>query len=144
MSSSYISPKKKQLVYERAFGCCEYCQCLADFVPDTLPIEHIIPESKNGSNEISNLALSCHGCNGSKYDKIRGVDPTTELNVSLFNPRLQKWREHFKWNDDFSEILGLTNIGRATIATLKMNRPNVVNLRFALYVIGYHPPKHTL
>lgn len=138
MSKSYISVKKKRIVYERAFGCCEYCQCVADFVPDTLPIEHIIPESKGGSNELDNLALSCHACNGSKYDKTNGIDLTTEISVPLFNPRLQQW------NENFSEIVALTATGRATLSTLKMNRPNIVNLRFALYVIGYHPPKHTL
>ena len=144
MSSSYVSSIKRKAVYERALGCCEYCQCVADFVPETLPIEHILPESKNGSNELDNLALSCHGCNGSKYDKTHGFDPTTENEVRLFHPRQDKWTKHFEWNEDFSEIIGLTPIGRATIITLKMNRPNVINLRFALYLIGYHPPKHTL
>lgn len=144
MSNSYISSKKRKIVYKRALGCCEYCQCVADFIPETLPIEHIIPESKNGSNELDNLALSCHGCNGSKYDKTHAFDPTTENKVPLFHPRKDKWIEHFQWNEDFSEILGLTPTGRATIITLKMNRPNVINLRFALYLIGYHPPKHTV
>ena len=106
-----------------------------------MPIEHIIPESKNGSNELENLALSCHGCNGSKYDKTHGFDPITEDEFPLFHPRLNKWITHFEWNEDFSEILGLTSTGRATINTLKMNRPNLINLRFALYIIGYHPPK---
>jgi 5-methylcytosine-specific restriction endonuclease McrA len=105
MSKSYISVKKKRIVHERAFGCCEYCQCIADFVPDTLPIEHIIPESKSGSNELDNLALACQACNGSKYDKIYGIDLTTEMREPLFNPRLQNWNEHFKWNEDFLKLL---------------------------------------
>lgn len=144
MSKSYVSVKKRRQVYKLAYGCCEYCQCIADFIPETLSIDHIIPESKNGSNELSNLALACQSCNGSKYDKIESIDSITEKKVSLFHPRKQKWNTHFKWSEDFSEIIGLTPVGRATISALRMNRPNVINLRHALYIIGYHPPKHTM
>jgi len=38
---------------------CAYCD--VNNVP--LEIEHIIPRSKNGSNSIRNLTLSCHKCN---------------------------------------------------------------------------------
>jgi hypothetical protein len=41
-------------------------------------------------------------------------------------------------------MVGLTPIGRATIARLELNRPNVVNLRRLLVAFQEHPPKETL
>ena len=38
------------------------------------------------------------------------------------------------------ELIGLTATGRATIATLQLNRAQVVNLRRVLSVVGKHPP----
>ncbi len=40
-------------------------------------------------------------------------------------------------------IIGVTPIGRTTVATLHLNREGVVNLRRLLVVTGKHPP-HSL
>jgi 5-methylcytosine-specific restriction endonuclease McrA len=43
---------------------CQYCQ---DKSKDpVLEIDHIIPESRGGSNRVSNLTLACHTCNQDK------------------------------------------------------------------------------
>jgi hypothetical protein len=57
------------------------------------------------------------------------IDPVTEQTVPLFHPQLQGWKEHFSWNEDASEIVGRTDIGRVTILTLKMNRPQLVRVQ---------------
>jgi hypothetical protein len=100
----------------------------------------IIPLEKGGKTTADNLALSCQGCNSHKHIKTEAVDPLTKRRVPLFHPRLQPWHEHFSWNRDFMLIIGVTPIGRATLAALRMNRPGVVNLREALYAVGKHPP----
>jgi hypothetical protein len=64
--------------------------------------------------------------------------------VSLYNPRQHQWREHFTWNADFTQMVGLTPTGRATIARLGLNRPNVINLRRLLVAFQEHPPEETL
>lgn len=53
---------------------------------------------------------------------------------------MNKWADHFVWNEDFSLIIGITPIGRATVETLQLNREGLVNLRKVLYPIGEHPP----
>ena len=55
-------------------------------------------------------------------------------------PHQQRWRDHFAWNEDATLIVGLTATGRATVAALKLNRPELVNLREVLYVTQKHPP----
>ena len=50
---------------------------------------------------------------------LSGRDSVTRRTVSLFNPRRHKWERHFRW--DGPRLVGRTPIGRATVATLKMN-----------------------
>ena len=103
-------------------------------------IEHIIPTSKGGQTNTNNLALACGGCNGYKYNKTEGVDPVNGVLVKLYNPRTDEWKEHFAWNDDHLEIMGITPTGRATVVTLKLNRKEVINLREINLLTGEHPP----
>jgi hypothetical protein len=81
-----------------------------------------LARSREGEDEIENLAFACLGCNGAKYNKIEAYDPATGAHVPLFHPRRQNWSDHFLWSDDELTMLGLTEIGRATIAALDLNR----------------------
>ncbi len=60
--------------------------------------------------------------------------------MPLFNPRQHSWSEHFIWSADGLLIIGLTPIGRATVATLVLNRERVINIRAADKAVGRHPP----
>lgn len=136
-----ITPHDRQLVAERAGYCCEYCRSQLKFSMDSFSVEHIVPRSQGGSDELSNLALSCQGCNNAKYIASEGTDPLTGQPAGLFHPRLQRWQEHFVWSHDFALIYGLTPRGRATVDKLQLNRAGVVNLRRVLHNVGEHPPK---
>ncbi len=85
-----------------------------------LEIEHIIPVAKGGDSSEANLWLSCPLCNRFKSDRTSAHDPDTGIEVPLFNPRTQRWSEHFRWSDDGIRVLGLTAIGRATVALLHL------------------------
>lgn len=137
-----IPKKLKQEIKRRAFGCCEYCQIPANYSPSPFPAEHIDPSSKGGTDASDNLAFACNGCNWFKGNKTEGIDPETGQTVPLFNPRQQLWFDHFDWEENSLNVIGLTPIGRATIVVLKLNREGVINLRFALMAIGKHPPSH--
>lgn len=143
MPESSISAATRRAVITRARGLCEYCQSRADHSTGYFAVEHIFPVSRGGPNDLDNLALACAGCNGHKYDKIEALDPVSKNVVSLFHPRRQEWNEHFEWSEDFTRVLGITPTGRATINALQMNRPGLVNLRRALYLLGKHPPDFT-
>ena len=106
-----------------------------------LEIEHIIPRSKGGSNDESNLWLACPLCNRYKGNKTTAVDPETGKAESLFNPRTQVWTEHFRWSEDGLRIRGLTSVGRATVAALHLSDdPDALQVRSYWVLAGWHPP----
>jgi hypothetical protein len=137
-----LSARLRRQVFDRAHGCCEYCLSQADFVPETFAIDHIIPVSQGGSDEPENLALACQGRNSRKYNTMQAVDPVDGEVVPLYHPRRNQWHDHFAWNWDYSEIVGTTPIGRATVEAIKLNRSGIVGLRRALFALGEQPPKH--
>lgn len=140
MPESKISPTLRAAVAERARKCCEYCRAQERYSPDSFSVEHILPISKGGSSDLSNLAFACQGCNNRKYISTKANDPVTQQSVALYHPRQQNWIGHFAWNENCSEVLGLTATGRATVNKLKLNRPGLVNLRKILYNLEEHPP----
>lgn len=138
--SNYVSKAKRREIFIRAQGCCEYCHSQDYYSPQPFSIEHVIPTKRGGGNELENLALACQGCNNYKADKIKGLDPQSRKLVPLFHPRRQQWDEHFAWNSDFTALIGVTPIGRATVKTLQLNRQRLVNLRRDFRAWGKHPP----
>jgi len=125
----------RSLVRRRAGDVCEYCrlpQSSSRFV--RFHIEHIISRQHNGPSEEGNLALACGYCNHHKGPNIAGLDPETGQLVPLFNPRRDRWSEHFQWND--LALVGLTPIGRATVELLAINDWQRVELRDNLQSLG--------
>lgn len=135
-----LTRRQREVVYQRARGCCEYCLSQVEYSPDPFSIEHIVPQSRAGTHELSNLALSCQGCNNRKFTATRAPDPVTGELAPLYHPRRDHWADHFAWSDDCLLLVGLTPTGRATIEKLALNRPGVVNLRRLLRLIQRHPP----
>jgi HNH endonuclease len=99
-----------------------------------------MPLSLGGEDDLENLALACFHCNRRKTNRLTAVDPQSNVETPLFNPRFQVWDEHFVWSTDGLLILGLTAVGRSTIATLALNRERVINIREADKAIARHPP----
>jgi hypothetical protein len=139
-SSKRPSPRLRREVIQRAQGRCEYCLSPHTYATQPFAADHIIPESKSGPTTLENLALAC-GCNLYKGNRTHAIDLQTGRRVPLFHPRRQKWKRHFAWSADFLHIVGRTQMGRATVEALRMNRPELVNLRRMLHRVGEHPPK---
>jgi hypothetical protein len=140
MPGERIPKAIRQIVAARANDQCEYCRCLGQFATEDFTIEHIKPQQAGGETTLENLAWSCVGCNSYKHSKLHSVDPETGQKEPLYNPRQQSWTEHFAWSDDFTQVIGKTPSGRATINALRLNRVGIVNLRRLLFMAGLHPP----
>jgi hypothetical protein len=115
-------------VWQRALGRCEYCRLHQDYEPFyRFHVEHIIAKQHGGSEQLNNLALACHHWNHRKGTNLAGIDPHTGRIVSLFHPRRQGWKRHFRLAG--VRLLGRTACGRATVVVLAMNAHDRVELR---------------
>lgn len=140
--SDTVSANVADRVRSAASNRCGYCLSPQRLVMARLEIEHIVPRSKGGSNDESNLWLSCPLCNRFKSDDTQWVDGLTGHVVSLFNPRTQRWSEHFQWTSDGLRIVGTTATGRATVALLHLaDDPDAIVVRSYWVEAGWHPPK---
>ncbi len=142
MTKPRIPQQLRRLVGQRAEGFCEYCLCPESCATQRHSIEHIQPQSLGGLSLADNLALSCQGCNGAKYNKTHALDSLTRQLAPLFHPRQHLWNEQFAWTPDCLRLIGLTPTGRATIEELELNRAGVMRLRRLLLLDGEHPPRH--
>lgn len=141
-----IADSTRQAVRERANYLCEYCHSPERLSANRFTIDHINPRSLEGSDDISNLALACRRCNERRYNFVTGIDPATQEIVPIFNPRSQKWTEHFVWLGGGVVIEGITPIGRATCVRMDLNDlryPEEDSIRATrqLWIkTGLHPP----
>nr|WP_245927647.1 HNH endonuclease [Aphanothece hegewaldii] len=62
-------------VRARANYLCEYCHSSEDASAALFEIDHLIPRSLGGSDELVNLALACQRCNRYRYNFVTGIDP---------------------------------------------------------------------
>lgn len=58
--------------------------------------------------------------------------------VPLFNPRSDKWSDHFGW--DGFQIVGLTPVGQSTVAALLLNHERRIKIRQAEALFALFPP----
>ncbi|MEM7112305.1 MAG: HNH endonuclease [Chloroflexota bacterium] len=144
MSRSYISRALRKQVRQLDNGRCAYCHTPTAITGAKLVIDHIVPESEGGQTILLNLCIACHACNQFKGSQTRAFDLLTGNWVPLFHPRQQKWRDHFRWSQDGSEMLGISEIGRGTIAALKMNHEEIALARRRWVAVGWHPPSEDL
>ncbi len=89
--------------------------------------------------------MACQRCNGYRYNNTGGIDPDTAQMLPLFNPRQQKWYEHFFWSADGLKIIGITSVGRATSNRLDLNderhnEGSIVKAGRLWIKGGWHPP----
>ena len=117
----------RRLVRDRARRRCEYCGLAEVHVYIPHHVDHIRPKQHGGDDSPANLALACQGCNLKKGANLAGIDPESGVMVALFNPREQRWAEHFVFQE--SLIVGLTPVGRATVHVLDMNAKERVKIR---------------
>ena len=138
--SEYVSVSLRRLTRDRSDGCCEYClihedDCLLPHEPD-----HIIAVKHRGETVEGNLAWTCFVCNRAKGTDIASIDDETGNVVRLFSPRQDQWNEHFSVAED-GHILPTTEIGRATVMLLRMNRPELLETRSVLMQANLYPTK---
>lgn len=106
----------RDLVRRRANNHREHCLLPQEHGELAHHIEHFVSQQHSGRDDIANLALACQRCNLHKGPNLTGIDPFTGEVVGLFNPRRERWEDHFSFHG--THIMGITPTGRATVTCL--------------------------
>ena len=122
MTSAFVSAALRQAVIERAAVRCEYCLYPQEASFLAFEMEHIVAEKHGGQTVLDNLALACPYCNRFKGTDLGSLDPESGQLTPFFNPRTQRWRDHFRLEG--GRIVPLTAEGRVTVAILRLNHPD--------------------
>ena len=133
--SRRISDKVSVEVFERANGVCEYCGIRIDDTYFGGEIDHIRSRKHAGSDEIVNLALACQPCNRAKGTDLASIDDVTKSLTPLFNPRTDRWSDHFVLAQT-GEIIPLTDVARVTVNVLRFNTGERLDERCGLIELG--------
>lgn len=140
--SSYINDDLRRLVASRADHLCEYYLIAEDDTFFGCQVDHIISLKHGGPTEPSHLAYACAFCNRRKGSDIASITPETGSLIRFYNPRIDKWAEHFRLNG--SMIEPVTEIGEVTARILGFNSNDRILEREGLIKTGRYPPKEAI
>lgn len=74
-----------------------------------------------GHPRLDNLAYACAICNRRKGSDVASIDPLTGELVPVFNPRLQRWGDHFRLDAEW--IIPITRTGESMRAAIFRSDP---------------------
>lgn len=132
-----VSTELRRAVAERAGHLCEYCLIAEEDTFYGCEVDHIISVKHGGTTEAHNLAYACAFCNRHKGSDIASISEETGTIVRLFNPRVDRWAEHFQ--PDGLYIRPVTEIGAVTARILRFNDEERLLERHELCAIGRYP-----
>jgi HNH endonuclease len=104
-------------------------------------VDHILSRKHGGSSSLENLAYACAACNQYKGTDVASFDEPTGNVIRLFNPRRDRWIEHFRLVG--GRIESLTDVGEVTVRILRLNEEERVAERTALLIAGAYPRNRT-
>ena len=132
-----LTEEIRSQVTSRASWRCEYCLIGEEDSGFPHQVDHIVSRKHGGLSTIENLALSCVLCNRYKGSDIASVDPPTGRITQLFNPRQDRWTEHFRI--EVAQIIPTSSVGRVTVLILKLNATERMAERLLLQDLGRYP-----
>jgi hypothetical protein len=137
MSVTYVSADLRRQLVARAGGMCEYCLMAEEDTFYGCEVDHVISEKHGGPTEAENLAYACVFCNRAKGTDIGSVVPGGNVFVRFFNPRTDRWADHFVLVG--SRIEGKTDIGVVTARILEFNNGERILERETLAAVNRYP-----
>ena len=136
MPDSIGKTLRRQLA-ERAGGRCEYCLTPEWILLAGCEIDHVISRKHGGITDLSNLVFSCARCNRAKGSDIGSVIPATGQYCRMFNPRIDRWEDHFGLEGP--RLIARTDIAEVTVRILRLNDQERMAERTLLQQIREYP-----
>ena len=94
-----MKKKTRFEVFQRDGFTCQYCGRKPPEV--VLEVDHIMPRSKNGSDDMENLITSCFDCNRGKRDKnLTDVPERIKINIEEIKERKKQLKELYKYQEE--------------------------------------------
>lgn len=139
MPRVYVPTALRRRIVDRAQGIREYCLFPETLSSLRLVIDHVIAAKHGGLTESENLANACVFCNSAKGSDIGSIHwPSGEF-VRLFNPRADRWSQHFRLSR--SRIEGVSAIGIVIAKLLEFNRLKRLQERRLFIKVGMYPDR---
>ena len=132
----WISAELRQTTADRAKQLCEYCLIAEADTFYGCEVDHIISLKHGGSSEPNNLAYACALCNRAKGSDVGSISTSGEF-TRFFNPRTDRWVEHFRLED--ATIHSLTIVGEVTVRILGFNDSIRLHEREEMIRFGKYP-----
>ena len=114
-----IGERLRAIVARRAEFKCEYCLIHESDAGFSHQVDHVISRKHGGLSDPGNLAFACVLCNRHKGSDVASIDSITGEAVRLFDPRRDRWNDHFELDGPF--IRFRTPVGAATVRLLRLN-----------------------
>ena len=94
-----ISKRVRFEVFKRDSFSCQYCGSMPPKVP--LEVDHIVPVSKGGKNDLANLITACFDCNrGKSKVELSSVPETMASTIERNTVANQQYKQYNKVLDD--------------------------------------------
>jgi hypothetical protein len=119
MERPYLSQALRRQVAARADNLCEYCLVHEQETAFGCAVDHVISLKHGGTSDIGNLAYACVFCNRFKGSDIGSIILETQEFTRFYNPRRDRWADHFQLTD--AVLSPLTSIGQVTARILGFN-----------------------
>jgi hypothetical protein len=113
-AQNWISPVTRKSVTSLYNGQCVYCNSSSD-----LTIDHKIPQSRGGDNNIDNLQIACRSCNAAKRDltheeyTLRNNGVTLLVTPPDYRLQTRPEKEYMSFEDFWKEYPRRVNKGHA-------------------------------
>ena len=107
---------------------CGYCGITETDVGSELTVDHFKPRAVGGTDELDNLVYACWKCNQFKHDFWPNAEDLV-YQRHVLHPLFDDLAVHFYSNEQTGQLEALTETGRFHIATLRLNRPQLVKYR---------------
>jgi hypothetical protein len=135
--NSYVNAELRRLVAARAGHKCEYCLMREEDTFFGCEVDHIISVKHGGATTEDNLAYACMICNRQKGSDLGSILRRTGELVRFFNPRTDRWEDHFEL--DGARLNPRTEIGDVTARIFEFNNEERILERQELIALGRYP-----
>ncbi len=83
ITPKYNSSENKKYLFGKQQGRCNGCLYFLHY--HVLTVDHIVPQSKGGGDELENLQLLCHSCNSTKGNRTQ-----EEMIAALIDKKIRR------------------------------------------------------